>query len=79
MNAAHFFEMARSAQGAQSFGVVAVLVLLAATVYAFWGRHQQKRHEAAELTLQDMAALGEVVPETIHPVVDLDRCIGCGF
>jgi thioredoxin reductase (NADPH) len=25
-----------------------------------------------------MAALGEVVPDTIHPVIDLDRCIGSG-
>jgi thioredoxin reductase/NAD-dependent dihydropyrimidine dehydrogenase PreA subunit len=39
----------------------------------------RKKHEAESMaTLADMAELGEVVPDTIHPVIDLDRCIGSG-
>lgn len=50
------------------------------TILAYWllGRGR-KKHEAESLaTLEDMAGLGEIVPDTIHPVVDLNRCIGSG-
>ena len=53
---------------------------LAATTALYWllttrGRRKEKR---AVATLADMAALGEVVPDTLHPRIDLDRCIGSG-
>jgi thioredoxin reductase/NAD-dependent dihydropyrimidine dehydrogenase PreA subunit len=65
-------------RAAPSASIIVVLVLLAAGLYWVWGRHLEKRAEEVLLTLEDMAALGEVVPDTIHPVIDLDRCIGSG-
>lgn len=58
-------------------GIVGV-VFFASLVYWLWGRRDQKHHEESLATLEDMAALGEVVPDTIHPVIDLNRCIGSG-
>ena len=54
------------------------LVLLTAVLYWMFGRRERKQEIAALATLEDMAALGEVVPDTIHPVIDLQRCIGSG-
>lgn len=54
------------------------VVVLAALLYWIWGRRSQKEEAQALATLEDMAALGEVVPDTIHPVIDLARCIGSG-
>jgi thioredoxin reductase/NAD-dependent dihydropyrimidine dehydrogenase PreA subunit len=61
----------------QIVGVVAAL-LVATLIYAAWSLRARKREEEVLATLEDMAALGEVVPDTIHPVIDLDRCIGSG-
>jgi thioredoxin reductase/NAD-dependent dihydropyrimidine dehydrogenase PreA subunit len=53
-------------------------VLVTFFLYWLWSLRRRK-HEAEVLaTLEDMAALGEVVPETIHPVINLDLCIGSG-
>jgi thioredoxin reductase/NAD-dependent dihydropyrimidine dehydrogenase PreA subunit len=60
-----------------ALGIVAVFVV-AAVIYWLWGRGQKKEEAEALATLEDMAALGEVVPDTIHPVIDLNRCIGSG-
>jgi thioredoxin reductase (NADPH) len=68
----------RFAESAQSLGVAIVAILVAATIYFLWARQLKKREKQALLTLEDMAALGEVVPDTIHPIIDLDRCIGSG-
>lgn len=68
----------RLVQSAQSLSVAFAALLVAVIIYWFWGRHLQKREKKALLTLEDMAALGEVVPDTIHPIIDLDRCIGSG-
>ncbi len=57
---------------------IVTVVAFAALIAALWSRSRDKHHEESLATLEDMAALGEVVPETIHPVVDLDRCIGSG-
>jgi thioredoxin reductase/NAD-dependent dihydropyrimidine dehydrogenase PreA subunit len=62
----------------QSWTVVVVPLLLAALLYWVWARQLKKREVKALLELEDMAAMGEVVPDTIHPVIDLDRCIGSG-
>jgi thioredoxin reductase/NAD-dependent dihydropyrimidine dehydrogenase PreA subunit len=60
--------------------IVAVLAVLAVAVLLsrLWARSARKGESEALATLEDMAALGEVVPDTIHPVIDLDRCIGSG-
>src|SRR5579862_3046275 len=53
-------------------------VLLATLACRAVTRGARKREAADLATLEDMAALGEVVPDTIHPVIDLDVCIGSG-
>lgn len=57
---------------------IAGLVVLTAILYWIFGRGERKQELEALATLEDMAALGEVVPDTIHPVIDLHRCIGSG-
>jgi thioredoxin reductase (NADPH) len=71
-------DILRLLRSAPSLSIAVALVVAAAIVYRIWGRHLAKREKEALLTLEDMAALGEVVPDTIHPVIDLDRCIGSG-
>ena len=63
---------------AQSFSLVIAGVVVASILYWLWGRSLAKRQKEALATLEDMAALGEVVPDTIHPMIDPDRCIGSG-
>lgn len=58
--------------------LVVAVVLLAAFLYWLWARHLRAREGKALTELEDMAALGEVVPDTIHPRIDPDRCIGSG-
>lgn len=53
-------------------------LLVALLIYVIWARSRRKREQEVLATLEDLAALGEVVPDTIHPVIDLDRCIGSG-
>ncbi len=57
---------------------IVALVVVATTIYGLWERSHRKEEAKALATLEDMAALGEVVPDTIHPVIDLERCIGSG-
>ncbi len=57
---------------------VALAVALAFLLYWLWARHLRKREKVALTALEDMAALGEVVPDTMYPVIDTDRCIGSG-
>jgi len=71
-------QVIRSAQSAQSLPIAVLVLVLAATIYWLWARHLEKRHQQALVTLEDLAALGDVVPDTIHPIIDLDRCIGSG-
>lgn len=58
--------------------LLVALVLVAGFLYWLWANHLRKRENKALGELEDMAALGEVVPDTLHPVVDPDRCIGSG-
>ena len=62
----------------RSFYLLTVVVLVASVVYFLWGRSLAKRQKKAVAILEDMAALGDAIPETIHPTIDLDRCIGSG-
>jgi thioredoxin reductase/NAD-dependent dihydropyrimidine dehydrogenase PreA subunit len=57
---------------------IAAAVLVATAIYRLWLRRNRKEEEEVLATLEDMAALGEVVPDTIHPIVDPNRCIGSG-
>jgi thioredoxin reductase/NAD-dependent dihydropyrimidine dehydrogenase PreA subunit len=61
----------------QILGVVAAL-LVSALIYGLWSLRARKYEGEVLATLEEMKALGEVVPDTIHPVIDLNRCIGSG-
>lgn len=61
----------------------AVLALVLFVVAAFalerlWRRADATRSAAHEKELADLAEMGEVVPPSLHPVVDPGRCIGSG-
>lgn len=58
--------------------VIGGMVTVASVGYWLLGRSRKKSEARAVAALEDMAALGEVVPDTIHPVIDLNRCIGSG-
>lgn len=71
-------DLLKAVESAQSLHAVVFCLAAALAVSFWWARHLARRTRKAIVTLQDMAALGEVVPDTIHPVIDLDRCIGSG-
>lgn len=62
----------------QSYGVIPATLLVAAVIYWIFGLLGRRKERAAVATLADMAALGEVVPDTLHPKIDPNRCIGSG-
>ena len=62
----------------QAIVEIALAMLVASAIYWLATRRGRKHEEEGLAKLEDMAALGEVVPETIHPAIDLDRCIGSG-
>jgi thioredoxin reductase/NAD-dependent dihydropyrimidine dehydrogenase PreA subunit len=61
-----------------TYGYIAAGVVLSAIIYWLFGLLGKGKETKAIATLADMAALGEVVPDTLHPKVDLNRCIGSG-
>jgi thioredoxin reductase (NADPH) len=71
-------DLIKLVESAESLPTVVGALIAAALVYGVWARQLKKRETLALATLEDLAALGEVVPDTIHPVIDLDRCIGSG-
>jgi NAD-dependent dihydropyrimidine dehydrogenase PreA subunit len=58
--------------------LVAGALLVTVVIYWVWTWRARTEEQEVLATLEDLAALGEVVPDTIHPVIDLDRCIGSG-
>lgn len=62
----------------QVYAFIALAVLVAGVLYWLIGRAGRSRETEAIATLEDMAALGEVVPDTLHPTIDPVRCIGSG-
>lgn len=63
---------------AQTYGLIPLTILAAALVYWLFGLFGRRKERKAVATLADMAALGEVVPDTLHPKIDPNRCIGSG-
>lgn len=61
-----------------SLAVVVGITLAAALLYALWAHFDGKREDAAQREATDLAALGDVVPATLHPVIDPTRCMGSG-
>ena len=70
--------MLESLKVAESMYWVVLGLVVATAIYWLWHRSIAARHRVALAQLEDMAELGDVVPDTIHPVVDPDRCIGSG-
>jgi thioredoxin reductase/NAD-dependent dihydropyrimidine dehydrogenase PreA subunit len=62
----------------ESFSLVAIGIVFASLLYWLFGRDRAKREKEALAALEDLQALGDVVPDTIHPEIDPDRCIGSG-
>ena len=44
----------------------------------FWRKREQSRTETGRQDLEELRAMGEIVPASIHPVIDPIRCIGSG-
>ena len=53
-------------------------VVLAWLADRLWRSRLRARSEAAAKELADVAAMGEVIPTSLHPVIDPDRCMGSG-
>lgn len=62
----------------QPFTSVLGALVVASVLYWIWARHLKKRETKAITELEDMASLGEVVPDTMYPLINPDRCIGSG-
>jgi len=61
-----------------SYGFVIFLTALVALLYALWSHYDARRERKIALEMEDIADLGELLPPTLHPVVDPARCIGSG-
>jgi thioredoxin reductase/ferredoxin len=61
----------------QLFGVVGAL-LVALVLSAILSLRSRKQQQEMLAKLEEMAALGDIVPDTMHPVIDASRCIGSG-
>jgi thioredoxin reductase (NADPH) len=56
-----------------------VLVALAVTsIYWAWTWWEARQELVLQRELDDTAALGDVLPPTLHPLIDPERCIGSG-
>jgi thioredoxin reductase (NADPH) len=44
----------------------------------FWRQREQGRTEAGRQELESLQVMGDIVPASIHPVIDPIRCIGSG-
>jgi thioredoxin reductase/NAD-dependent dihydropyrimidine dehydrogenase PreA subunit len=53
-----------------------VAVALALNLY--WRKREQGRTEAGRRELESLQVMGDIVPASIHPVIDPIRCIGSG-
>ncbi len=62
----------------ESSWVIVGLVAAALAIQGLWTLMRRRREKKAVATLEDMSALGELVPDTLHPVVDVSRCIASG-
>lgn len=58
--------------------LVAIIAVLAIAANLLLGRRERSHSENAREMADDVASLGDVTPPTLHPKVDLGRCIGSG-
>src|SRR5215831_10802838 len=56
-----------------------VLVAVGTAIYLVWALVERRRHAGDRAVADDVSALGtDLVPTSIHPVIDPLRCIGSG-
>ncbi|MCA9593391.1 MAG: NAD(P)-binding domain-containing protein [Myxococcales bacterium] len=55
-------------------GIITVAVLL----WLLWERLDSHKEKRARAEAEDAAALGDVLPTSLHPVIDTDLCMGSG-
>lgn len=58
--------------------VIVGLVLLAVLMERLWRRQDRKLSARAKREYEDVRSMGEVVPDSLHPRISADRCIGSG-
>ncbi|MBI3203214.1 MAG: NAD(P)-binding domain-containing protein [Myxococcales bacterium] len=61
-----------------SWVVLGAVVALVALLYALWDRIEHRKVIAAAREQADVASMGEVVPASLHPMIDPGRCIQSG-
>jgi thioredoxin reductase (NADPH) len=47
-------------------------------IWVWYARKRQRLHALSIATLEDSVAAGLTEPASLHPVVDVNKCIGCG-
>ncbi|RLB55729.1 MAG: 4Fe-4S ferredoxin [Deltaproteobacteria bacterium] len=58
--------------------IVAGLVGIALLLSFAWRSLEGAKEEEAVDSLADMAAMGDVIPPSLHPIIDTSRCVGSG-
>jgi thioredoxin reductase/NAD-dependent dihydropyrimidine dehydrogenase PreA subunit len=57
---------------------LAFLAALAFALNLYWRKREQERTETGRQELEELFAMGDVVPASVHPEIDPLRCIGSG-
>jgi len=61
-----------------SYLPVLVVGVVVALLYLAWAYAEARREHALHLEAEAVSGLGELLPPTLHPVIDPSRCIGSG-
>lgn len=61
-----------------TFVVIGGVLVVALVLERLWRLRDRAQSEASAKVLEDVAALGDTTPDSLHPRIDLDRCIGSG-
>ncbi|HZJ62808.1 MAG TPA: NAD(P)-binding domain-containing protein [Kofleriaceae bacterium] len=62
-----------------TYYMLAALIAAAGIPYIVWTRLDARKHRRAKAAHDDLLAMGDdMVPQSLHPEIDLDACIGSG-
>jgi thioredoxin reductase (NADPH) len=61
-----------------SYSLVAFIALLVGLLYVWWSHREAHQERALVEELAAVGDLAELVPPTLHPIIDPSRCIGSG-
>ncbi|MGB5704381.1 MAG: FAD-dependent oxidoreductase, partial [Polyangiales bacterium] len=61
-----------------TWAALAVLVAVALMLSLFWRGKEQAQTESGRRELEELRAMGDILPASIHPRIDPIRCIGSG-